>query len=82
MTIGSSVFLLAVGAILRYAVADSIEGVDLAVVGLILMIAGVIGLVAGVFMTLAARRRYPYPDEVPPGDRYAHREPPPPPARY
>ena len=81
MTIGSSVFLLAVGAILRYAVADSIEGVDLAVVGLILMIAGVIGLVAGIFMTLAARRRYAYPEEPHPGDRYAYREPPPP-ARY
>ncbi|HYU60879.1 MAG TPA: DUF6458 family protein [Solirubrobacterales bacterium] len=76
MTIGSSVFLLALGAILRYAVADSIEGVDLSVVGLILMLAGAIGLVVGTFMTLAARRRYP--GEPYAADPYATREPPPP----
>jgi hypothetical protein len=58
MTIGASIFLVAVGAILRYAVSDSIEGVDLAVVGLILMIAGAVGLLIGLWMTIAARRRY------------------------
>ena len=44
MTVGTSIFLLAVGAILRYAVDDAIEGVDLPTIGLILMIAGVVGL--------------------------------------
>ena len=47
MTIGASIFLAAVGAILRYAVEDRISGVDLATVGLILIIAGAVGLVAG-----------------------------------
>ena len=56
MTIGSSIFLIAVGAILRYAVTDSISGVDLTVIGLILMIAGVVGLVIGLFMMTTARR--------------------------
>ncbi|WP_346925649.1 DUF6458 family protein [uncultured Arthrobacter sp.] len=51
MTIGTSIFLLAVGAILRYAVDDAIEGVDLPTIGLILMIAGVVGLVIGLWMT-------------------------------
>ena len=55
MTIGSSIFLIAVGAILRYAVTDSISGVDLTVIGLILMIAGVVGLVIGLFMMTTAR---------------------------
>jgi Domain of unknown function (DUF6458) len=41
MWIGTGVFLLAVGAILKFAVTDAIEGVDLATVGVILMIAGV-----------------------------------------
>ena len=38
------IFLIAVGAILRYAVTDSISGVDLATIGLILMIVGIVGL--------------------------------------
>ena len=43
MTVGGSIFLVAVGAILRYAVTDSISGVNLATIGLILMIAGIVG---------------------------------------
>ena len=58
MTIGVSNFLMAVGAILRYAVSDSVDGVDLPTVGLILILAGLAGLVIGIWMTLAARRRY------------------------
>jgi hypothetical protein len=58
MTIGTSLFLVTVGAILRFAVSDSIKDVDLATIGLILMIAGAVGLVIGIWMTLAARRRY------------------------
>jgi hypothetical protein len=45
MSIGFSIFLIAVGAILRYAVTASVSGVELETVGLILMIAGIIGLV-------------------------------------
>ena len=41
MWIGTGVFLLAVGAILKYAVTDAVSGVDLGTVGVILMIAGV-----------------------------------------
>lgn len=57
MTIGASIFLVAVGAILRYAVEDSISGIDLATVGLILMVAGVVGLLLGLFMYANASRR-------------------------
>jgi hypothetical protein len=56
MTVGGSIFLIAVGAILRYAVTDSISGVDLATIGLILMIAGIVGLVIGLFMYTTGRR--------------------------
>jgi hypothetical protein len=45
MSIGFSIFLIAVGAILRYAVTTSVSGIELETVGLILMIAGIIGLV-------------------------------------
>lgn len=44
MGIGTSIFLLAVGAILTFAVQDAISGVDLATVGWILMGCGVVGL--------------------------------------
>jgi Domain of unknown function (DUF6458) len=56
MTVGGSIFLIAVGAILRYAVTDSISGINLATIGLILMIAGIVGLVIGLFMYANASR--------------------------
>ncbi|MEV6814944.1 DUF6458 family protein [Micromonospora sp. NPDC051296] len=45
MGIGTSIFLLAVGAILTFAIDASIGGLDLDVVGWILMAAGVLGLI-------------------------------------
>jgi hypothetical protein len=45
MGIGTSIFLIAVGAILRYAVTVTASGVNLHVVGDILMIVGLIGIV-------------------------------------
>ena len=44
MGIGVSIFLLALGAILTFAVEASVEGLDIATVGVILMIVGAIGL--------------------------------------
>ncbi|HMJ37076.1 MAG TPA: DUF6458 family protein [Baekduia sp.] len=57
MGIGTSLFLIAAGAILRYAVSDAISGVDLSTVGLILLIVGILGLVISLFMTFAMTRR-------------------------
>ena len=58
MGIGTSIFLIAVGAILYFAVETSISGIDIATVGLILMIVGIIGLVISLFwMTVWADRR-------------------------
>jgi hypothetical protein len=45
MGVGVSLFLLAVGAILAFAVADNISGVDLEAVGWILMAVGALGAV-------------------------------------
>lgn len=45
MGIGVSVFLIAVGAILAFAVDYAFSGIDIATIGVILMIAGAIGLV-------------------------------------
>ena len=58
MALGTSLFLIAVGAILRYAVSDSLEGIDLPTIGLILMVVGIIGLLISLFtMTLWDRDR-------------------------
>ena len=56
MTFGVSIFLGVLGAILRFAVADRLDGVDLSMIGVILMIAGAIGLLIS-FLQLASRRR-------------------------
>jgi hypothetical protein len=45
MGIGFSLFLIAAGAALRWAVTDAMEGVSLATVGTILLVVGVVGLV-------------------------------------
>ncbi|WP_028067039.1 DUF6458 family protein [Solirubrobacter soli] len=44
MELGTSLFLIAVGAILTFAINASISGIDIATVGIILMIVGVVGL--------------------------------------
>jgi hypothetical protein len=66
MTIGAAIFLIAVGAILRYAVTTSVSGIELQTVGLILMIAGIIGLVIALAITFMRRDV----DEYPPTRRY------------
>ncbi len=50
---GTSIFLIAAGAILRYAVTATVSGISLTTVGLILMIAGILGLVLSLFYMLA-----------------------------
>jgi hypothetical protein len=58
MGIGTSVVLIAVGAIFKFALTDTlIAGVRLDVVGVILMIVGVVGLVASFIWASAASRR-------------------------
>jgi hypothetical protein len=56
MSLGVGVFLLAVGAILTFAVHTSVSGLDLAVVGWVLMGAGLLGIVLEL-MLFAPRRR-------------------------
>ena len=55
MYIGLGIFLLALGAILYFAVEASFAGIDIATVGLILMICGVLAIVLS-FVVQASRR--------------------------
>jgi hypothetical protein len=59
MTIGTSLFLIAVGAIVRYAVEDKWQAVDLPTVGLILMVVGAFGLLLGLYLTFVRGRPDP-----------------------
>jgi hypothetical protein len=54
--IGTSLFLIAVGAILYFAVDADISGLEISTVGIILMVVGVLGLLISLFMINSARR--------------------------
>ena len=71
MGIGTSIFLIAVGAILRFAVTAHVSGVALATVGTILIIVGIVGLLISLFMLAAWRDRGTAPVAR---DRYVERD--------
>lgn len=56
MGIGVSIFLIAVGAILAFAVNTTVSGLDINVVGWILMVVGLIGLIMTAFIWGPRRR--------------------------
>jgi membrane-bound ClpP family serine protease len=56
MRIGASLFLIAVGAVLKFAVTKQISGVSIGVVGVILMIIGGLGLLITLVL-MSTRRR-------------------------
>ena len=57
MGIGFSCFLLAVGAILAFAVDATVAGLDIKVVGIILMAAGALGLILTLVVFRPRQRR-------------------------
>lgn len=57
MTFAGSIFLIAVGAILRFATHFHVKGLDLRTVGLILMIAGAVGLLIAIWQWAVWSRR-------------------------
>ena len=57
MTVGGALFLIAVGAILYFAVTAHVAGIDIQTVGLILMIVGVVGLALSLPADRAALER-------------------------
>ncbi|MEU4557235.1 DUF6458 family protein [Actinoplanes sp. NPDC023936] len=56
MGIGASIFLLALGAILAFAVEADISGLDIGVIGWILMAAGLAGLIITLWYWNSRRR--------------------------
>jgi hypothetical protein len=80
VTYAGAIFLIALGAILRYALNARVEGVEIDTVGLILMIAGAAGLVLAIFQDLlwserARRRDRLYEEQAAPTERVVERRP-------
>ncbi len=57
MGIGVSILLIAIGAILAFAVNAEVAGIDIHVVGYILMVAGLLGLIMTAFIWGPRNRR-------------------------
>ena len=57
MYIGGSLALIAVGAVLSFAVSDRISGVDLSTAGLIFMVVGALGLLISLIISGQQRGR-------------------------
>lgn len=56
MTLGASLLLIAIGAVLKFAVTGKVSGLNVGNVGLILMIVGAAGLVLGLILMNTRRR--------------------------
>ena len=63
--IGTSIFLIALGAILKFAVNAEVSGLEISTIGVILMVAGIIGLVLSLLWMSTARRRGVVVDDYP-----------------
>ena len=57
MYIGTSIFMIALGAILKYAVTATVAGFSIQTAGVILMVVGVIGLIISLFLEFSYRDR-------------------------
>ena len=76
MGIGGGIFLIVVGAILAFAISDSVDAIDLAMIGYICMAAGVLALIISLVMH-AQRTNTSHREVI---ERHDDRRPPAPPA--
>jgi hypothetical protein len=73
MGLGVSLFLIAAGAILTWAVNATVSGLDLNTIGVILMVVGIVGLVLSLIFWSSwggfhgGARRRTYVEDAPPG---------------
>lgn len=65
MSLGASLFLIGVGAILRFAVTADLAGIDIQTAGTVLMVVGVLGFVISLYLYSSARNRGDVPGPPP-----------------
>lgn len=71
MTIGSSILVIALGAILKFAVTAHVKGFDIQTAGTVLLVVGIIGLLLSLMYTFVwSRDRQAVAVAPPPDDRY------------
>jgi hypothetical protein len=70
VTIGTSILLIAVGAILKYAVTAHVSGIDIQTCGVILMVVGILGLILSLLYTFVWSESARSRREQPPADPY------------
>jgi uncharacterized membrane protein YedE/YeeE len=73
MTIGGSIALIVIGAILRFAISWSPTYINVQLIGLILMIAGIVALIISLAFLTARRRRVVTTTRTP-GDTQVYEE--------
>jgi hypothetical protein len=59
MTTGFSLFAIAVGAILRFAVTTQVAGISIYTVGVILIVVGAVGLIVSLWWMILSSRAAP-----------------------
>ena len=64
MTIGVALLLIAVGAVLKWAVTAQISGFDIQTAGTVIFVVGLLGLVLSVMYTFMWSRERGYADET------------------
>jgi hypothetical protein len=66
MTIGAAIVLIAIGAVLKWAVTAHVSGFDIQTAGTVVFIVGLLGLVLAIMYTFmwAREARSPYQDET------------------
>ncbi len=57
MTIGSAIVLIAIGAILKFAVTAHVSGFNIQTAGVVLLVVGIIGLVLAMWYTFVYTRQ-------------------------
>jgi hypothetical protein len=77
VTIGGSIALIIIGAILKWGVTWKPAHVDLGIIGIILMVGGVAGLIMGIVFTMRRSRQVSGAHVY---EERSYTEPPPPPA--
>ena len=71
MGLGTSIVLIAVGAVLKYAVTFEVIGIDIQVVGTILLVIGIIGLIISLIYMFMNRGPAERAEQYP-RDRYRY----------
>jgi hypothetical protein len=77
MTIGAAILLIAVGAVMKWAVTAHVSGFDIQTAGTVILIVGILGLVLAILYTFMWSRRSAYTyGEDPAGRRRPPYDPP------